>query len=69
MDICLHFRLTQAIQYIAFFRERSISIETLRLLIGAYPILTVKYDYKMSRVCTDGTDGRVITVAVYISAQ
>ena len=37
--------------YIVFFTERSISIETLCLLIGTYPILAVKHDYKMSRVC------------------
>ena len=51
MDICLHFRFTQAIYRV--FRERSISIETYisRGTIGTYPILTVKYDYKMSRVC------------------
>ena len=60
----------------------SISIETLCLLIGTYPILTVKYDYKMLRVClrfelpientnnkSGSTDGQAISVAVYIRAQ
>ena len=49
MDICLHLGLTQAI-YRVFHRTKH-SIETLCLLIGIYPILAVKYDYKMSRVC------------------
>ena len=50
--------------YEAFFKERSMAIETLRLLEGTYPILTVKYEYKMSRVCLrfefpiENTDGK-----------
>ena len=37
--------------YEVFSKERSVAIETLCPLEGTYPIWTVKYDYKMSRVC------------------
>ena len=71
MQTCYMLRINIETNYEVFFKERSVAIETLCLLEGTYPIWTVKYDYKMSRVCLsfqfpiENTDGESLIFHSY----